>query len=118
MGAYINVSNNAQEWLKQHEYGHYLQSRSNGFIHLPKYGLPSILEDVNVFGVNIGFNGPGEVWVEEDADNRADAFFSNSYRKRDFRETNGKWYEYLTALLNPAKSMIAIFMINRINPAR
>lgn len=47
LGSFINGSNaiaaDPNNWLFQHEYGHYLQSQSSGLFYLSKYAIPSLL---------------------------------------------------------------------------
>ena len=83
-----------------HEYGHYLQSQSNGFSYLFKYGIPSAFKN--------------REWTERDANFRAAGYFNNfnGYNWREnfypvgtarhiysaFNEcrctTNTQWWEY------------------------
>ena len=59
------ISNDGyQAYTTMHEYGHYMQSKRNGFAYLFKYGLPSL---------------GGSVWTEEDANLRASKYFSKHY---------------------------------------
>lgn len=80
-GSYItgeDIINN--DWLLEHEYGHYLQSQSSGPLYLLKYGIPSAI------------NNDG--WYEDDAYARGGAFFRGIYNKRNFRNSNLKWWEF------------------------
>lgn len=95
--ASMNIGN--QAYTTMHEYGHYMQSRRNGFAYLFKYGYPSALKD--------------RVWTEEDANLRASKYFNKhyghvwnpnrftgSYERRysnlpsSMKENNTKWYEW------------------------
>lgn len=52
--------------LFMHEYGHSLQSRRSGPLFLFIYGIPSLLT-------------PNDAWMEQDANRRAAAYFSDKY---------------------------------------
>lgn len=59
------ITNNPNDMLFQHEYGHVLQSRTSGFMYLPKYGIPSLFS-----------TGKHSLyWTETDANARALQFF-------------------------------------------
>jgi hypothetical protein len=105
LGNYINgidISNNPFEtnaagnptegaMLLRHEYGHYIQSQRNGFLFLPKYGIPSAITSG---------------WTEDDANFRSDTYFNRHYGvtrnfnfllggyPTDYRPINAKWWEY------------------------
>ncbi|HPN69659.1 MAG TPA: RHS repeat-associated core domain-containing protein, partial [Saprospiraceae bacterium] len=80
--------------LFKHEYGHYLQSQSSGYLYLFKYGLPSITSpDPHRF-----------FWTETDANRRAFNYFSTERRLTSWNErqyplidiepNNPRWWEY------------------------
>lgn len=60
------ITNNPNDRLFQHEYGHVLQSRSSGLMYIPKYGLPSLMKKDK---------GHSIYWTETDANARALQYF-------------------------------------------
>lgn len=96
---YISFTIGSSAYTTMHEYGHYMQSRRNGFAYLFKYGIPSAAYS--------------RVWTEEDANLRASKyfqkhyghnwqpnFFTNSFERRysnlpaSGQERNMTWYEW------------------------
>ena len=74
LGNYINGSSNLSaspdNYLFQHEYGHYLQSKATGPLYLSRYAIPS--------GLNcLGNKNPDFHPVEQDANIRAFKYFNN-----------------------------------------
>ena len=73
LGSYITGSNNIRadenNYLFQHEYGHYIQSQATGIFYLTRYGVPSGL---NCLGNNDHDYHP----VEQDANIRAFKYFN------------------------------------------
>ncbi|MEX1193190.1 MAG: RHS repeat-associated core domain-containing protein [Brumimicrobium sp.] len=118
LGSYINVENKPTEDLKRHEYGHYLQSQVAGPLFITKYGLPSLAT-----GYSFGYQGyHDDLWIEKDADERAEAFFSDNktYKAKNFKSTNPQWHEYSLFYLTPQwtpEQIIINFMLNRLNPS-
>ena len=72
LGSYINGNNEIEadpnNWLFQHEYGHYLQSRSTGWAYIPRYAIPSMMSDANRHSYHE---------VEQDANARSIQYFHN-----------------------------------------
>jgi hypothetical protein len=71
LGSFI-VGNNKMKtdpnnWLFQHEYGHYLQSQAVGWAYLNKYAIPSLFSDKSTHDFNR---------VEQDANARAFNYFN------------------------------------------
>ncbi len=89
LGSYImgqrGIEANPNNWLFQHEYGHYLQSQASGPFYLQRYGIPSALSKGN------HDNHP----VEQDANARALKYFMK--HEPDFESFDnggiytGKW---------------------------
>ena len=73
LGSYITGSNNIRadenNYLFQHEYGHYIQSQATGIFYLTRYGIPSGL---NCLGKKEHNKHP----VEQDANIRAFKYFN------------------------------------------
>lgn len=67
-----SIEANPNNHLFQHEYGHYLQSQSSGYIYLTKFGLPSLIS-----ANKNDYWGHTEHWTEQDANRRAYRYFSN-----------------------------------------
>jgi len=115
IGSYIigdrDIEANPENNLFWHEYGHYLQSRVSGWYYLQKYGMTSLVTET-FMGVPVH----NDFWVEQDADARAETFFNGNYHRKNFRETNPQWYEYLLIAL-PVTAPYIIFMLNRLTPA-
>lgn len=88
LGSFINGDNNleadANNYLFQHEYGHYIQSQATGPFYIQRYGIPSFF---NCLGEKKHDYHP----AEQDANIRALKYFKKNL-KDDF-----KW-EFL---LNP-----------------
>ena len=87
--------------LFKHEYGHYLQSQSSGYLYLLKYGLPSLTSP-----------DPHPLfWTETDANNRAFKYFSGErgdttwdnfqFPRSNESSFNPKWWEFPIGVLNP-----------------
>ncbi|MEX0595807.1 MAG: hypothetical protein WD512_04835, partial [Candidatus Paceibacterota bacterium] len=99
-------------------YGHYLQSQVAGPLFITKYGLPSLAT-----GYSFGYQGyHDDLWIEKDADERAEAFFSDNktYKAKNFKSTNPQWHEYSLFYLTPQwtpEQIIINFMLNRLNPS-
>jgi RHS repeat-associated protein len=70
LGSYImgerGITNNPNDYLFQHEYGHVLQSHYSGLLYLPKYAIPSLFSK----GDHASF------WTETDANVRALSYFT------------------------------------------
>jgi hypothetical protein len=97
-----------------HEYGHYLQSKRNGFTYLFKYGLPS---------------ANGAEWTEHDANLRAANYFhkvnssftwDENYSNvpalyRTFPQngqiSNSRWYDYFFGIIQ--LGLISSYISNR-----
>ncbi len=113
--------------MLRHEYGHYIQSQRNGFLFLPKYGIPS---------------AAGAEWTEVDAEFRSDQYFIRHYGTEPFvygprgrtgtlidpnemlfnsypagyRPVNAKWWEYGTFFIGGpfwGSAIITALNINR-----
>ncbi len=85
LGSFISISNSGHNngndilvksgaYTFMHEYGHYLQSRKNGFAYLFKYGLPSLWK---------------AEWTEWDANQRAAKYF----KKKEAFTWNPNYYK-------------------------
>ena len=73
LGSYINGDNNLKadpnNYLFQHEYGHYIQSQNFGIVYLSRYGIPS--------GLNcMGHKNHNYHPAEQDANIRAFKYFN------------------------------------------
>ena len=77
--------------LYAHEYGHYLQSQSSGWIYLFKYGIPSLWSAI--FNTKRQAYGNGDVslhhlyWTEKDANGRAFKY----YKKKGYMDEWNFW---------------------------
>jgi RHS repeat-associated protein len=107
IGSYISANRNdirkpyLGNALFQHEYGHYLQSKSSGPIWINKYALPSL----------ISANGSGnhnDLWVEQDANRRSfEHFGSRVIGGWDFSGNplgavkRKRWWEPLVFIFDP-----------------
>jgi hypothetical protein len=74
MGSYIiggnSIEANANNWLFQHEYGHYLQSRSSGPAYVNRYAIPSLFGKNGEDKDDADYNP-----VEQDANARSIQYF-------------------------------------------
>jgi len=93
LGSYILGDNTLRadpnNTLFQHEYGHYLQSQSYGFIYLPKFAIPSLYDAMR--------SSPSEhdyYKVEQDANARALSFFVGNYGNAFAKRTNEKGWNH------------------------
>ena len=141
LGNYINGSSNLaaspDNYLFQHEYGHYLQSKATGPLYLSRYAIPSGLD---CLGTKDHRYHP----VEQDANIRAYKYFNkknNDYSSWDFVSNpivgyqselpitdennqtalkNGrlqpKWYDYVLNLSPAAGGLIIPISDGLINP--
>ena len=141
LGNYINGSSNLSaspdNYLFQHEYGHYLQSKATGPLYLSRYAIPSGLD---CLGTKDHRYHP----VEQDANIRAYKYFNkktNYYSSWDFVSNpivgykselpitdennqtalkNGqlqpKWYDYVLNLSPAAGGLIIPISDGLINP--
>jgi RHS repeat-associated protein len=101
LGSYINGQRGIQadpnNWLFQHEYGHYLQSQSSGWFYLPKYAIPSFIDAATS-------SDHDHHAVEQNANVRAYMYFKKHVTDFNVPDAagnyiNGKWHE----LDNPIK---------------
>lgn len=88
--------------LFQHEYGHYLQSMTCGFIYIFKYGLPSLISSYRH-----DFYGHCIHSVEQDANIRAKKYWDKHYQQtyiwdddynpiyKDIKPAGLKWYDFI-----------------------
>ena len=87
MGSYINGSRNLKanpnNYLFQHEYGHYLQSQEMGWAYLSRVGIPSLMGAANYDDGNHDFQP-----YEQDANRRAFMYFNDPKNKK----TVGEFY--------------------------
>jgi RHS repeat-associated protein len=109
-----NVGIGIGSYTTMHEYGHYLQSKRNGFTYLFKYGLPS---------------ANGAEWTEHDANLRAANYFhkvnssftwDENYSNvpalyRTFPQngqiSNSRWYDYFFGIIQ--LGLISSYISNR-----
>lgn len=87
-----------------------------GPLFITKYGLPSLAT-----GYLIGYQGSHDnLWIEKDANERSEAYFSGSYKAKDFGSTNPQWYEFTLFYLTPqwsSEQIVMSFLLNRLNPS-
>ena len=115
LGSYITGSNSIRadenNFLFQHEYGHYLQSQATGIFYLPRYAIPSGL---NCLGTKNHDYHP----VEQDANIRAFKYFNKHIEgyngwKRYRNPING--YEWSLPFSNEINQKV--LMNGRLQPA-
>lgn len=97
LGSYITGENglsaDPDNWLFQHEYGHYLQSQTSGLFYLHRYAIPSLFSAANSSLHNYHA-------VEQDANIRAYKYFMkhvagfNVMDEETKTYPNGRWYYY------------------------
>lgn len=87
-------------WLFQHEYGHYLQSLKMGWAYYSRIGLPSILS----------MEQHDKQPVEQDANRRSAAFFNRD--GEGIMEVKAAWYDY-AAWLIPFVGTILVGLYHR-----
>ncbi|MGV8091909.1 MAG: RHS repeat domain-containing protein [Mangrovibacterium sp.] len=77
MGSYIIGNNEIKadpnNWLFQHEYGHYLQSQASGWAYLPRYAIPSLIDKKQIKGKPWTYHDYNP--VEQDANARSIQYF-------------------------------------------
>ncbi|MDR1054608.1 MAG: hypothetical protein LBL90_02010, partial [Prevotellaceae bacterium] len=95
LGSFINAQRGTtadpNNWLFQHEYGHYLQSQSSGLFYLQRYALPSLIDAM-------GSSDHDYHSVEQDANIRAYKYFSEkvpgfNVMDDDRNYPNGRWHQ-------------------------
>lgn len=100
LGSYIYGSRGIEakpdNYLFQHEYGHYLQSQASGLFYLQRYAVPSL---VDAAGGSIHKYHP----VEQDANIRAYQYFMKKIPGFNMKNIvsiyeNGKWDNYKNSI--------------------
>ncbi len=98
LGNFIVGSNELQadpnNWLFQHEYGHYIQSQKLGPTYFTRVALPSLISAIKDTDKN-SYNHDN-FWVERDANKRALLYFNSNCENviwDDFKNPIGEGYD-------------------------